>query len=97
MKKKKLTIGSFTRNGQPGSFAHYFSYKDDDYEVCLESCFNGYCVATYDLDQNLIGEKECTNLDNMLETQIMPGFSIQTGEALEKAIKIANKKYKNLK
>ena len=28
----------------------------------------------------------------MLEAQIMPGFSIGTGEALEKAIEIANDK-----
>lgn len=51
---------------------------------------NGYCVGRYDKDQNLIGEKKCTNLEGMLESQIMPGFSIMTGEALEKAVELAN-------
>ena len=94
--KKKLTLGSFKRIGEPGSFGHYFSYKDDKYEVCLESCLNGYDVAIYDLNQNLIGEKECTNIEGMLEMQIMPGFSMGTGKAIEKALKIANKKFKKI-
>lgn len=89
--KKKLTIGSFKRNGAPGSFQHYFSYKTEDGgEICLESCLSGYCVAKYDKDLNIIGEKKCTKIDGMLEMQIMPGFSMGTGEALEKAIEIAN-------
>lgn len=89
---KKLTIGSFKRFGSMGSFGHMFTYKNDKVEVCLESCLNGYDVAIYDLEQNLIGEKECTNVKGIEEMQIMPGFSIGTGEALEKAIEIANKK-----
>jgi hypothetical protein len=32
----------------------------------------------------------------MLESQIMPGFSVLSGEALEKAVEIANKKLKEL-
>ena len=89
---KKLTLGDFKRLGGPGSFAHYFSYKNDKYEVCLESCLGGYCVGIYDLNKNLIGDKTCTKIDLMLEAQIMPGFSMLTGEAIEKALKIANKK-----
>jgi hypothetical protein len=96
MKTKKLTLGMFKRIVPLGSFGHYFSYKDDKYEVCLESCLNGYDVAIYDLNQNLIGEKTCTNIDGILGMQILPGFSFGTGEALEKALKIANKKYNNL-
>ena len=88
---KKVTLGNFKRNGEPGSFAHCFSYKmPDGRELCLESCLNGYDVALYDSNQNLIGEKICTNLEGMLESQIAPGFSILTGKAIEKALKIAN-------
>lgn len=90
--KVKLTIGHFKREGLQGSFGHTFTYKDGKYEVCLESCLNGYDVAVYDSEQNLIGEKECTNTEGM-EFQIIPGFSIATGEALEDAVRIANKKY----
>ncbi len=92
--KKKLTLGSFKREGIQGSFGHYFSHiTPDGKEICLESCFSGYCVAIYDKKGgNLIGEKTCTKIEGILESQIMPGFSILTGEALEKAIKIANKK-----
>jgi hypothetical protein len=90
--KKKLTMGSFVREGAQGSFQHRFYHKlPDGGEICLESCLNGYCVGKYDKDDNLIGEKICTNIEGMLEMQIMPGFSMGTGEALEKAIKIANK------
>jgi hypothetical protein len=89
----KLTIGSFTRSGLPGSFGHTFTHKlDNGGEICLESCMNGYCVGKYDKDLNLVGEKTCTNIDGMLEAQIMPGFSMGTGEALQKAVEIANDK-----
>lgn len=76
-----------------GSFNHVFThYTEDGREVCLESCLSGYCVAIYDKDRGLIGEKTCTNIEGMLESQIAPGFSMGTGEALEKAVEIANKK-----
>lgn len=88
---KKLTLGSFTREGNQGSFAHRFYKKlEDGREIDLEACLNGYDVALYDKDLNLIKPKVCTDIEMMLETQIMPGFSMMTGEALEKAIKIAN-------
>lgn len=90
--QKKLTLGNFKREGAVGSFGHRFFCKlEDGREVDLESCLNGYCVGIYDNNLDLIGEKVCTNIEGMLEMQIMPGFSIGTGEALEKAIKIANK------
>lgn len=92
---KKLTIGSFKREGSQGSFGHTFThFTEDGREVCLESCLSGYCVGIYDKEQNLIGEKTCTEIDGMLEMQIMPGFSMGTGEALIKAVEIANKKLK---
>ena len=93
IKRKKITIGSFTREGSQGSFGHrFFTKLEDGREVSLESCLNGYDVAIYDKNLNLIGEKTCTNIEGMLESQIMPGFSIGTGEALQKAVRIANKK-----
>ena len=92
-KKNKLTIGSFVRKGSQGSFGHYFSHiLSDGKEICLESCLAGYCVGIYDKEGGgLMGEKTCTKIDGMLESQIMSGFSIMSGEALEKAVKIANK------
>ena len=92
---KKLTIGSFKRSGAMGSFAHTFTHKlEDGGEICLESCMNGYCVGIYDKNLDLIGEKTCTNIQGMMEMQIMPGFSMGTGEALQKAVDIANDKLK---
>lgn len=92
---KKLTIGSFKREGQQGSFQHYFKHiTEDGREVCLEACLEGYCVGIYDKEQSLIGEKTCTKIEGMLEMQIMPGFSMGTGEALMKAVEIANDKLK---
>ena len=93
MKENKLTLGSFKREGAQGSFGHTFTHKLDDGEICLESCLEGYCVGRYDKNQNLIGEKICTKVGEIMAFQIAPGFSIGTGEALEKAIKIANKLY----
>lgn len=92
MKKNELKLGDFKREGASGSFAHTFTYKlPDGGEICLESCLNGYCVGRYDKELNLIGEKECTDIKGMLEMQIMPGFSIGTLDAINKAIEIANK------
>jgi len=92
---KKLTLGSFKREGAVGSFGHVFTHwLADGGEICLESCLNGYDVAIYDKERNLIGEKKCTNIKEMLEMQIVPGFSMGTGEALERAIEIANRKLK---
>ena len=92
---KNLTIGSFKREGSQGSFSHrFFTTLEDGREVDLESCLEGYCVAIYDKKLDLIGEKTCTRITGMMESQIAPGFSLMTGEALEKAVKIANKKLK---
>lgn len=88
---KKLTLGDLKREGSPGSFGHTFTHKlEDGGEICLESCLNGYCVGIYDEDLNLIGEKKCTNIQGMIEAQMVPGFSVLSGEALNKAVEIAN-------
>lgn len=94
-KRKKLTLGSFKRFGKQGSFQHYFScILEDGKKICLESCPSGYGydVAIYDENKDLIGEKTCTGIEDFL----IPGFSMGTGEALEKAIKIANQKLSKL-
>jgi len=89
----KLTIGSFKREGIPGSFQHYFSHKmEDGREVCLEACYSGYCVGIFDASQNIIGEKTCTSIEGYSDAQIAPGFSAMNSEALEKAVQIANEK-----
>lgn len=88
----RLTIGNFVRSGEPGSFRHLFTYKlKTGGEICLESCLNGYDVAIYDKNLQIIGKKVCTNVEGMVESQIMPGFSMGTGKALQKAVAIANK------
>lgn len=88
---KKLTIGSFKREGSIGSFGHTFTHKlEDGGEICLESCMSGYCVARYDKDLEIVSEKLCTKIEGMMEMQIAPGFSMGTGEALEKAVELAN-------
>lgn len=89
--KKKLTLGSFDRSGPPGSFGHMFTHKlPDGGEICLESCLEGYCVGRYDKNLNLLGKKKCTKMGEVMAFQIAPGFSIGTGEALEKALIFAN-------
>jgi hypothetical protein len=90
---KKLTIGSFKREGEKGSFQHYFSHvTEDGREVCLEACMEGYCVGIYDQMGFVEGEKTCTKMPNYSDAQIFPGFSTMNGEALEKAVEIANEK-----
>lgn len=93
-KIKKLVLGDFKRKGELGSFNHYFSHiLKDGKEICLEACLNGYDVAIYDKEDGdlFIGKKECTDLKGLLKSQIIPGFSIMTGSAIDKALKIANK------
>ena len=79
--RNQLTIESFDRIDSPAVLGHYFSHRTSDgREVCLESCFSGYCVAIYDATQNIIGKKTCTNMRGDLTY------------ALENAIQIANEK-----
>ena len=88
IRKKELSTSSFKRIGGMGNQG-YFSYKDDKYEICLEPCMNGYEVAIYDLRQDLLKPKICTNLEGSMD--IMPGFNMVQGEALLPAVKLANK------
>lgn len=88
---KKLTISDFTRIGEPGSFQHYFEHRlPDGGSICLEACMGGYCVAKYDAGDEIIGEKICTKTHGVMESQIVPGFSLASGDALMQAMKLAN-------
>lgn len=40
----------------------YYSYKTDEFELCIEPCLNGFDVSLYNLNQDLIYPKQCTNL-----------------------------------
>ena len=53
----------------------------DGKEVCLERCMNDYCVAIYNEDQKIVGEKTCTKNGNKTNSITM-------------ALEIANKKIK---
>lgn len=90
---RELKIGSFTRHGEPGSPSrHYFEHLlPDGGTICLESCMNGYCVGRYDADKELVKEKVCTRMGEAMEAQvIVPGYSMAAGDALQKAVDIAN-------
>jgi hypothetical protein len=95
--KEPLTISAFTRQGEPGSFAHTFTHVlPDGRQICLESCMSGYCVGLYDQKQELLVKKTCTNIEGMEEMQIARGFSLASGEALTKGMEIANKIFAKL-
>lgn len=80
---KELRIEDFEKVDSPNTLGHYYRKKmPDGGEICLESCFSGYCVARYDKNLSIIGEKECTRMDSYF-----PGDK----SAIEKALKLANK------
>lgn len=85
---KTLTVSDFVHIPFPGISGYYFaSGLSDDREVCLEPCLNGFDVAIYDKNKDLIGEKTCTNIDNAYLIDQFAG---------KLAIKIANEKIKQL-
>ena len=47
-------------------FEHKFTKKFAEYALCLEPCMNGYCVAIYDMENDLVCDKECTRAINPL-------------------------------
>lgn len=82
---QELRLEDFTKHEVIGTFGYYFSkFLPDGREVCLESCLNGFDVAIYDQNKDLIGEKTCTDYPDTR----MP--------SLIEAIRIANKKVKEL-
>jgi predicted membrane GTPase involved in stress response len=55
--KNKFGFDSFKNMGT------YMSFRGENCEICLEPCLNGCDVAVYDLRQNLLEPKYCTNID----------------------------------
>lgn len=78
---KELTLKDFKRIPLE-KFSSYLSYKDQKQEVCLEPCLNGYEAAVYDLNQNLVKPKVCTNI---VELKPEDAYAV-----LHKALSIAN-------
>lgn len=67
---------------------NYYSYKNNEIEICLEPCLNGFDVALYDLNRCLLKEKICTNLkDKGIYSRLYFVFS------MAKAIMHANDLY----
>jgi hypothetical protein len=83
---KILTLSDFNRINI-GHY-YYFSYVEDEIEICLERCLNGFDIAVYDKAAKfLLLEKRCTNLSN--ERSYL--------ESLAAAIAIANEMYLEIK
>jgi hypothetical protein len=75
---KRMAIGHY----------YYFSYTEDEIELCLERCFNGFDIAVYDKDtKQLLLDKRCTNLSGEYEYV----------KSLFDAIAIANEMYLEMK
>lgn len=70
---------------------YYYSYKTDKVEITLEFCLNGFDVAVYDLNENLLEPKVCTDF-SLEDFKTLPREKI-----IDKAIKIANTFYKKYK
>ena len=83
----------------------YISYKFGKFEICLEPCLNGFCVAIYDNKQNLLEPKKCTKLTlkpDQLSNVVIHRNSGEVHDnyrvvAIPKALAIANKLYKKYK
>lgn len=59
---------------------YYLTYKDSGFELCLETCYNGFDVSIYNLEEELLLPKECTDFK---ESYIN---SYPTKEAFAKAV-----------
>ncbi len=80
-----LTPGDFRRIDLDDNI-YYFEHKFADGEsVCLEVCLNGFDVARYDKNDDLIGEKQCTNLaTNHPLAAIIKGIEIANQMMIDK-------------
>jgi len=92
-----LTIKDFERREASG-FAFYLGHDFDEYEICLEPCMNGYCVAIYKGGEIVSEEpKRCTNLKSPRGTVMITEFPIHlkqfssfVNRAQSRALKYAN-------
>lgn len=63
MTKNKISVFNFETVILEGALFPYYSYKlEDGTEICLEACMNGFDVAIYNKNENLLRHKECTNM-----------------------------------
>lgn len=87
---KKLTFKDFDEKGG------YVSWRGKRIEICLEPCFNGCDVAVYDLKQNLLEPKYCTNIKDWSMKMPINGVKdmIKIVEMRRRAIMKANEFYK---
>lgn len=67
------------------SFFQYKFTKDDKrYILCLEPCLNGYDIAIYNSDEELMCEKKCTNAINPL---FMPDVMLMVSKYLKRFLR----------
>ena len=64
-----------------------FITREVPFEICIEPCLDGYDVAIYDQNLNLLEPKQCTNIS--IGTKV-----INVVKAQKKALKYANALYK---
>lgn len=62
---KELTFADFVK------LDGYMTFKNDKFEICLEPCLNGCDVAIYDLEQNLLEPKKCTDLKHVNNDELL--------------------------
>lgn len=90
---------------QFGNGEHYLYKNFGDYQICLEPCLSGYCVAIYRVgpDEQIIGlvcPKKCTDFKfKSREMELAFGIDgLKKGESnmvILRAMKFANEFYKS--
>lgn len=81
---KLLTVADFKRIDLTPPRFYWSHVTEDEYEVCLEPCLNGFDVAIYDLEHQLVvRHKKCTNVRDMQKIE-------KLYEAINKGVGIAN-------
>jgi len=73
---------------------YYYTFKNEDVEICLEPCAGGFCVRVFDADQQLL-ESRCTDFDGYLDS-VSAIFGERREDAWIKALEMANEFYKRL-
>lgn len=97
-----LTIKDFLLVGDVKPYySKYFNNNGNLYNICLEPCMSGFCVAVYVRvgtgAWEIIGEKKCTNFnfgDRGLRFGVEGLKQGQANMVLLRALKFANEFYK---
>lgn len=92
--ENKLTRKDFTRIDLDKDH-YYYSFKMDKIEICIEPCVGGFCVAPYDLHNEILEPRKCTNCDGFLSS-LAKMLEERNDDVWEKALVIANEIYKRL-